>query len=178
MATTHHITLDNIQISFGASGSPATITGEDRDTGQKTEVKAWPGLSKDGKPSPLDAMQAGESYVLPVYSKEYNGRPELLVSSYHEVMPAPNGADASARNAAAIHGFGAPPVPTTVVPPTPAPAPEPARTTPQGVMTASLTEKDTQIMALALLKSVIAIGGTPVDVDPWVEKFKQIVSQK
>ena len=173
MATTH-ITLDNIQISFGASGSPATITGEDRDTGQRTAVKAWPGPSKDGKPSPLDAMQAGESYVLPVYSKEYQGTPELIVSSYGEVMPAPNGADASARNAAAIHGFGAPPVPTPVVPPTPAPAP----TTPQGVMTASLTEKDTQIMALALLKSVIAIGGTPVDVDPWVEKFKQIVSQK
>ena len=46
------------------------------------------------------------------------------------------------------------------------------------IRAASLTEKDTQIMALALLKSVIAIGGTPDDVDPWVAKFKEIVSQK
>jgi hypothetical protein len=152
--------LEVTDIQPGQGNAPGTISGSEN--GTPRTLKAFGDV--------LANFSVGQTFEFEWYlGKEYQGRQDMLVSKHGSIKSLGGGANGSQSPVEA---------PQRAKQTFQEPALQKQQNTAQGVMTASLTEKDTQIMALALLKSVIAIGGTPDDVDPWVEKFKEIVSQK
>jgi len=152
--------LEVTDIQPGQGNAPGTISGSEN--GTPRTLKAFGDV--------LANFSVGQTFEFEWYlGKEYQGRQDMLVSKHGSIKSLGGGSNGSQSPVEA---------PQRAKQTFQEPALQKQQNTAQGVMTASLTEKDTQIMALALLKSVIAIGGTPDDVDPWVEKFKEIVSQK
>jgi len=152
--------LEVTDIQPGQGNAPGTISGSEN--GTPRTLKAFGDV--------LANFSVGQTFEFEWYlGKEYQGRQDMLVSKHGSIKSLGGGSNGSQSPVEA---------PQRAKQTFQEPALQKQQNTAQGVMTASLTEKDTQIMALALLKSVIAIGGTPDDVDPWVEKFKKIVSQK
>ena len=152
--------LEVTDIQPGQGNAPGTISGSEN--GTPRTLKAFGDV--------LANFSVGQTFEFEWYlGKEYQGRQDMLVSKHASIKNLGGGSNGSQSPVEATQRAK-----QTFQ----EPALQKQQNTAQGVMTASLTEKDTQIMALALLKSVIAIGGTPDDVDPWVEKFKEIVSQK
>jgi len=152
--------LEVTDIQPGQGNAPGTISGSEN--GTPRTLKAFGDV--------LANFSVGQTFEFEWYlGKEYQGRQDMLVSKHGSIKSLGGGSNGSQSPVEA---------PQRAKQTFQEPALQKQQNTAQGVMTASLTEKDTQIMALALLKSVIAIGGTPDDVDPWVAKFKEIVSQK
>ena len=152
--------LEVTDVQPGQGNAPGTISGFEN--GEPRTVKAFGDV--------LANFSAGQTFEFEWYmGKPYQGQQDMLVSKHGSIKSLSGGSNGSQSPVEATQRAK-----QTFQ----EPALQKQQNTAQGVMTASLTEKDTQIMALALLKSVIAIGGTPDDVDPWVAKFKQIVSQK
>ena len=152
--------LEVTDIQPGQGNAPGTISGSEN--GTPRTLKAFGDV--------LANFSVGQTFEFEWYlGKEYQRRQDMLVSKHGSIKSLGGGSNGSQSPVEA---------PQRAKQTFQEPALQKQQNTAQGVMTASLTEKDTQIMALALLKSVIAIGGTPDDVDPWVEKFKEIVSQK
>jgi hypothetical protein len=104
----------------------------------------------------------GNTYEFPYYDKEYNGASERYVGKgiVKEVSRG-NGSEAPIAPPLA-------PVAQNTVNPSP--------NTPVGVVGAAQGNRERSIQAQAIIKSVIAVGGSEVDVQKWMDCHDKIVA--
>ena len=105
----------------------------------------------------------GKTYQIPYYDKDYEGTTERMISKFGIIKEVPLG--------------GGPVAPTQ--PPQGAPSPIPApppQTTPMGVVSAGAGSKDRSIQALAIIKAVVAVGGTEGEVQRWMDCHDRLVA--
>ena len=163
------ITLEVERVDSGAGNAPGTVTGINVDSGERVALKGWADI--------LAKFEMGKTFQFGWYlGKEYQGQQDMLVSKHGDVKEVPsaiasldksNGSqDPSDDLPAALSGKKA------LAPLAPAP------TTPQAVMTGSQTTKDRTITCLAIMKAVIASGGTEADFDRWLAKHDATVFGK
>ena len=109
-------------------------------------------------------FQEGRTYEFPFYNKPYNGTDELYVGKgmIKEVT------------GGGMSDYQAP------VPPPPAPVASNGggrpQNTPMGVANAPQGNRERSIQAQAIIKSVIAVGGSEVDVQKWMDCHDKIVA--
>ena len=111
-----------------------------------------------------DSFFEGCSYEFPYYAKDYNGAQELYVGK---------GIVKEIRDGSGVD-HQAP------VPPPPAPVASNGggrpQNTPMGVANAPQGNRERSIQAQAIIKSVIAVGGSEVDVQKWMDCHDKIVA--
>jgi len=108
-------------------------------------------------------LAVGKTFQIPYYDKEYQGVTERMISKYGIIKEVPPGSGAVTPSEAP-HGA-----------PSPIPAPPP-QTTPMGVVSAGAGSKDRSIQALAIIKAVVAVGGTEGEVQRWMDCHDRLVA--
>jgi hypothetical protein len=157
------VTLDVQGISPGEGSAPGTITGIDVDSGQELRFKAWGEM--------LAQFQTGKSFQFEWYlGKEYKGIQDMCVSKHGDVSEVPSAAGNGIQSP-----IEAPPARKSATEVSP-----PPRNTPQGVMGAAQGTRERSIVAQAIIKSVISVGGAPDDgqVFRWLDLHDAIVAGK
>lgn len=132
--------------------------GKDRPTSIHTadgqKLKCWP--------NKVGSMVAGRTYLVPVVAKQYQGIESFEIASGIIKEVQTNNASVSPSQAPQ----GAPP---------PAQAQPPANT-PVGVANAVTGNRERSIQAQAIIKAVIAVGGTEGDVQRWIDCHDRLVA--
>tara|TARA_R110000744_G_scaffold108920_1_gene206127 strand:- start:69 stop:539 length:471 start_codon:yes stop_codon:yes gene_type:complete len=113
--------------------------------GQK--LKCWP--------NKVGSMVAGRTYLVPVVAKQYQGIESFEIGSGIIKEVQQNHAVRSHTEA-----------PQGASPPAQA---QPPANTPVGVANVAASSRDRSIQLLAIIKAVIAVGGTEGDVQRWVD---------
>jgi hypothetical protein len=132
--------------------------GKDRPTSIHTadgqKLKCWP--------NKVGSMVAGRTYLVPVVTKQYQGIESFEIGNGIIKEVQANSAPVSPSQAPQ----GAPP---------PAQA-QPPVNTPMGVVSAGAGSKDRSIQALAIIKAVVAVGGTEGEVQRWMDCHDRLVA--
>jgi hypothetical protein len=115
----------------------------------------------------IGEVRIGATFEVPYYDKEYNGAMERTIGSKGIIKEVTGNGPAAA-----------PPAPAEAPP-----APRPPRgdgaaptTTPMGVMGAAQGSRERSIQAQAIIKAVVAVGGSEADVQRWIDCHDKIVA--
>jgi hypothetical protein len=130
---------------------PTTIHTAD---GQK--LKCWP--------NKVGSMVAGRTYLVPVVAKQYQGIESFEIAS--GIIKEVQTNNASVSPSQAPQGA-----------PSPIPAPTPMNT-PVGVANAGSSNRERSIVAQAMIKSVVAVGGDAAQVQQCIDWHDSIVAGK
>ena len=122
--------------------------------GQK--LKCWP--------NKVGSMVAGRTYLVPVVAKQYQGIESFEIGSGIIKEVQTNNAPVSPSQA-----------PQSAPPPAQA---QPPANTPVGVANAASGTRERSIQAQAIIKAVIAVGGTEGEVQRWIDCHDMIVAGK
>ncbi len=153
------MTDTQITITEIVAGGQAA-NGKDRPTTIHTtggvKIKCWP--------NKVGTMKVGKTYIVPLVSSQYQGieTSEIGNGIIKEVM-----------------GDHAPASPTQPSGSVSAPAQaQQAQNTPVGVANAASGTRERSIQAQAIIKAVIAVGGTEGDVQRWIDCHDMLVAGK
>ena len=108
-------------------------------------------------------LAVGKTFQIPYYDKDYQGVTERMISKYGIIKEVPPGSGAVTPSEAPQ---GAP---------SPIPAPTPMNT-PVGVANAGSSNRERSIVAQAMIKSVVAVGGDAAQVQQCIDWHDSIVA--
>ena len=128
-------------------------------------VRTTDGQTIKGFKEKADELVIGKTYQIPYYDKDYEGTSERMISKFGIIKEVPLGGGPVAPPQ---HPQGAP---------SPIPAPPP-QTTPMAVANAGTGSRDRSIQALAIIKAVVAVGGTEGEVQRWMDCHDMLVAGK
>ena len=128
-------------------------------------VRTTDGQTIKGFKEKADELVIGKTYQIPYYDKDYEGTSERVISRYGDIKEVPLGGGPVAPPQ---HPQGAP---------SPIPAPPP-QTTPMAVANAGTGNRERSIVAQAMIKSVVAVGGDAAQVQQCIDWHDSIVAGK
>ena len=126
-------------------------------------VRTTDGQTIKGFKEKADELVIGKTYQIPYYDKDYEGTTERMISKFGIIKEVPLGGGPVAPPQ---HPQGAP---------SPIPAPPP-QTTPMAVANAGTGNRERSIVAQAMIKSVVAVGGDAAQVQQCIDCHDRLVA--